>query len=270
MDAVQDATARLAREGKRFFTTQDLALVLELTPARAQQLAFRMAEAGIATRLKKGTYALLPVDAWGEPGATPTNWFEAAAALVDRGPYYLAYYTAMRLHRMTQHPLRTLFIAVTKPQRNVALGPVDFKFVVLARRRFFGEADHILEPGHVVKTTDLERTFIDCVDRLDLCGGIEEVVRGFKRRQNDLNGDRLLRHVMRLREPALTKRLGFMLELTGLGQPQVLWELERIAGRVKRYVPLDKTREDKTGDRNKRWELVINVDVDELLEVGKT
>jgi predicted transcriptional regulator of viral defense system len=270
MAILQEAVANLARQGKRFFTTQDLAQVLEVDPPRAQQIAFRMAEAGLATRLKKGTYALTPADAWGEPGAMPTNWYEAAAALVDRAPYYLAYYTAMRLHRMTQHPLRTLFIAVTKPQRDIALGPVRFQFVLLRKRRFFGYEDHVLEPGHVVRAADLERTFIDCVDRLDLCGGIEELVRGFRRRQADLNPDRLLRYLMQLREPALTKRIGFLLELTAYGAPQVLWELERIAGRVKRYVPLDTTRKERAGQRNKRWELVINVDVNELLEVGKT
>jgi predicted transcriptional regulator of viral defense system len=270
MPTIQEATAKLARQGKRFFTTQDIAQIMEVAPPRAQQIAFRMAEAGLATRLKKGTYALTPVDAWGEPGAPPTDWYEAAAALVDPAPYYLAYYTAMRLHRMTQHPLRTLFIAVTKRQRDIALGPVRFQFVLLRKHRFFGYEDHVLEPGHGVKAADLERTFIDCIDRLNLCGGIEEIVRGFKRRQADLNPDRLLRYLMRLREPAVTKRIGFLLELTGYGVPQVLWELERIAGRVKRYVPLDTTRKERTGQRNKRWELVINADVDELLEVGKT
>lgn len=270
MAILQDAVARLARQGKQFFTIQDLAQVLEVGRPQAQQIAFRLAEAGLATRLKRGTYALAPVDAWGEPGALPTNWYEAAAALVDPAPYYLAYYTAMRLHRMTQHPLRTLFIAVTRPQRDVTVGPVRFQFVILAEHRFFGYEDHVLEPGRVVMAADLERTVIDCVDRLDLCGGIEEVVRGFKRRQTELNPDRLLRYLMRLHEPALTKRIGFLLELAGYGEPRVLWELERIAGRVKRYVPLDTTRRDRTGPRNKRWELVINANPDELLEVGKT
>jgi predicted transcriptional regulator of viral defense system len=270
MTILQDAVARLARQGKQFFTTRDLVEVLQVDRLRAQQIAFRMAEAGLATRLKRGTYALAPADAWGEPGAVPTNWYAAAAALVHPAPYYLAYYTAMRLHRMTQHPLRTVFIAITRPRRDVAVGPVRFQFVTLADHRFFGQVDHVLEPGRVVKVADLERTFLDCVDRPDLCGGLEEIVGGFKRQQHELNADRLLRYVMRLREPALTKRLGFLLELTGYGDPEVLWELERIAGRAKRYIPLDVMRRDRTGLRNKRWELVLNADIDELLRVGKT
>lgn len=270
MAILQEAIAGLARQGKQFFTIQDLAQVLNVERTKAQQTAFRLAEAGLATRLKRGTYALTPADAWGEPGAPPTNWYEAAAALVAPAHYYLAYYTAMRLHRMTQHPLRTLFIAVTRPQRDVTVGPVRFQFVILAKHRFFGYEDHVLEPGRVVKTADLERTFIDCVDRPDLCGGLEEILRGFKRRRGELNPDRLLRYLMRLHEPALTKRVGFLLELAGYGEPRVLWELERIAGRMKRYVPLDTMKKDRQGPRNKRWELVINADIDELLGLGKT
>jgi predicted transcriptional regulator of viral defense system len=270
MALLQDAVARLARQGKHFFTVEDLAHLLDVERARAQQIAFRMARAGMATRLKRGAYALAPTDAWGEPGAPPTNWYEAAAAIVEPAPYFLAYYSGMRLHRMTQHPLRTVFIAVTKARRDVKLGAVQFQFVVLADQRFFGYEDHVLEPGRVVKVADLERTFIDCVDRLELCGGIEEVVRGFKRRQAELNSDRLLRYLMQLRKLALTKRIGFLLELAGYGDPRLLWELERIAGRVKRYVPLDTTREDRAGPRNKRWELVINANTYELLESGTT
>jgi predicted transcriptional regulator of viral defense system len=270
MTILHDAVGRLAREGKRFFTVKELAQVLDVEQAKAQQIAFRLAKAGLATRLKRGTYALAPADTWGEPGAPPTNWYQTAAALVAPAPYYLAYYTAMRLHRMTQHPLRTLFIAVLRPQRDVTIGPVRFQFVILKEHRFFGYEEHLLEPGQMVKAADLERTFIDCADRLDLSGGLEEILRGFKRRHPELNPDRLLRHLMRLREPALTKRVGFLLELAGYGEPGVLRELERIAGRAKRYVPLDTTKRVRTGPRNKRWELVVNADIDKLLEVGKT
>ncbi len=270
MAVLLDAVAQLAQKGMRFFTVKDLAQVLGVERPKAQQIAFRLAKAGLATRLKRGTYALAAADAWGEPGAPPTNWHEAAAALAAPAPYYLAYYTAMGLHRMTQHPLRTLFIAVTRPHRDARIDSVRFQFVVLAEHRFFGWEDHLLEPGRVVKAADLERTLIDSVDRPDLSGGLEEIIRGIKRRQSDLNPDRLMRYLMRLREPALTKRVGFLLELAGYGEPRVLRELERIAGRVKRYVALDTTRQNRAGTRDKRWELVINADIDKMLEVGRT
>jgi predicted transcriptional regulator of viral defense system len=270
MVTTKEAVARLAEEGMQFFTVHDLAGLLGINAARAQHLAFRMARTNLARRLRRGTYALVPLDAWRHPEGLPVNWYLAAAALADPAPYYLGYYTAMEIHRMIQHPLRTVFVVSTRGRRAVEAGGVRFRFVTLGDHRFFGFEDVTVEPGRQVNVADLERTFIDCVDRLDLCGGLEEVFRGFGRRHDDLNPDRLIRYLARLKEPTLTKRLGFLLEAAGHGDARLMWELEDIAGRMKRYVPLDKTRSESEGIRNKRWELLLNVDPDDLLAAKET
>lgn len=270
MAAIQEAFVRLAEEGKQFFTVTELAVLLRVPQRTAQQTAVRMARAGLARRLKPGTYALAPPDAWRDPAGLPGNWYAAADAIAGDDPHFLAYYTAMEIHRMTQHPLRTVFIAVTRQRQSIHAHGVNFRFVSVADHKFFGWMEKEVDPGQRVKVADLERTFIDCVDRFDLCGGLEEVFRGFARRHAELNADRLLRYLTDLNEPALTKRLGFLLEAVGHGEPRLLWEIERIAGRAKRYVPLDGWREGEPVQRNKRWELDINVDIERLLQAAET
>lgn len=270
MAAIQEAFVRLAEEGKQFFTVAELAHLLGITRARAQQTAVRMARAGLARRLKPGTYALAPPDAWRDPEGLPGNWYAAADAIAADEPHFLAYYTAMEIHRMTQHPLRTVFIAVTRQREPIHAHGVTFRFVTVAKHRFFGWTELEADFGERLEVADLERTFVDCVDRFDLCGGLEEVYRGFERRHRDLNGDRLLRYLTELKEPALTKRLGFLLEAVGHGDPSLLWAMERIAGRAKRYVLLDVGREGERTQRNKRWELDVNVDIEQLLEAAQT
>lgn len=270
MAGIHEAFVRLAEEGKQFFTVSELAQLLRVKQQTAQQTAVRMARAGLARRLKPGTYALAPPDAWRDPVGLPTNWYGAADAIAGDDPYFLAYYTAMEIHRMTQHPLRTVFIAVTRQRKSIRTHGVDFRFVTVTDHRFFGWMGKEVDPGQRVKVADLERTFVDCVDRFDLCGGLEEVFRGFSRRHAELNADRLLRYLTDLDEPALTKRLGFLLEAVGHGDPRLLWEMERIAGRAKRYVLLDRKHAGETVERNKRWELDINVDVERLLRVAET
>lgn len=268
MATTREAFELLAEDGRQFFTTQELAEFLGVTRARAQQIAARMARAGRVRRLKRGTYLLVPPDAWRDPQGLPGNWYAAAEAIAGAEPHFLAYYTAMEIHGMTQHPLRTVFIATTRQRQNVHAHGVNFRFVTVADRRFFGWTELNVEFGQEVRVADLERTFLDCVDRFDLCGGIEEVFRGFARRHTELNADRLLRYLRELREPALTKRLGFLLEAVGHGDPRLLWEIERIVGRAKRYVPLVPGGESGVAQRNKRWELDINVDIERLLRAG--
>lgn len=139
----------------------------------------------------------------------------------------------------------------------------------VAESKLFGDEDRRVD-GHVVKVAQRERTLIDCVDRPDLCGGLEEVVRAFARRKDDLDADGLLRFVRRFDKPVATKRLGYLLELVGYGDRELIWELEDAAGRLRRYVPLDKTRPVEGATRDRRWELLVNADPHELLRGTRT
>ncbi|MDP9340671.1 MAG: hypothetical protein M3Q23_00905 [Actinomycetota bacterium] len=263
------AVQRLADAGLRLFTIDDLVDQTGLDRRAATHLAYRMARAGLTRRLRRGRYALLEPADW-EQETFLTNWYLAAAHLVAPGPYYLAYYTAMELHQMLQHPLRTVFVAVPRARALVTLGTTRIRFVTVKRERLFGFEERQVEAGRAVNVADLERTFLDAVDRPDLCGGIEEVFRGFARRHRDLNGDRLLKYVGRFDRPAVTKRLGFLLEAAGVGDPELLWEIERLAGRTRHYYPLVKGQEVEGADRNKRWELLINTDLQKLLRAART
>ena len=264
-----DIIARLAGDGVEAFTLADLRARFDLTGPQAQQLAYRLARKNLVRRIKRGLYAILePADWHGGPGLGVDRYWAAANAV--RGErYYLAYYTAMELHEMIQHPLRTVFVAVTKQHRGLIFGTASVRFVTLAQGKFFGEEDRRTARGHVVKVAQLERTFLDCADRPDLCGGIEEVFRGFVRRRADLDADRLLRFVHRLDKPVVTKRLGLLLELAG-GDPELLLELEQAAGRLKRFVPLDRTAPADEAKRNRRWELIVNADLRRLFAAART
>lgn len=266
----QDVLSWLADQGLEAFTVDDLVEGLGLARDTARDVARRMARANQILRLRKGLYLVLEANYWNRPG-TPlvTNWHAVAAYLAAPGPYYLAYYTAMELHRMLQHPLLTVTVATTEQKPAVKIAPVRFRFVKLTLRKFFGYEQRQLERGKAVNVADLERTFVDCADRLELCGGLEEVVRGFARRHDDLNPERLLRYMLQLDQPVTTKRLGFLLETVGHGDSKLMWELEEMAGRLRNYTPLVPGRPTAGADRSRRWELVINADRDRLLETAR-
>jgi predicted transcriptional regulator of viral defense system len=141
--------------------------------------------------------------------------------------------------------------------------------VKLVERKFFGIEKRQVQRGKTVNVSDLEKTFLDAANRPDLSGGLEEVFRGFDRRANALDGDRILGYAMRLGNPTTTKRLGFLLEAAGYGEMTVLLELREIAGRLHHYVPLDPKRP-RTGERDTRWEILVNIPLDRLLRTRRT
>ncbi len=264
----REAIGLLARAGLEIFTLADLQAALGLGRPQATQLAYRLARQNLVRRIRRGLYAILQPADWNDGPALGLDRYRAAANAVRGEPYFFAYYTAMDFHRMVQHPLRTLFVAVRRPHRKITLDTGQVRFVTLAAGKFFGHEDRRTAQGHVVKVAQLERTFLDCADRTQLCGGIEEVFRGFARRVDDLNGETLLRFVRDLDKPVATKRLGLLLELAG-GDPELLLEVEGAAGRLKRYVPLD-VGAPADGDRNRRWELIVNTDVGRLFAAART
>src|SRR6266508_4773803 len=150
--------ARLAADGTEFFTLADLRERLEVTAPQARQLAYRLTRRNLIKRVKRGLYAILPPADWQEGTGAGINRYWAAANAVRGEPYFLAYYTAMELHDMLQHPLRTVFVAVTKQHRPLTFGTAQVRFVTLAASKFFGEEDQRTAQGHVVKVAELERT----------------------------------------------------------------------------------------------------------------
>lgn len=269
MTATTEALAKLANAGLDFFSVRDLETQLGLRPEQARKLAYRLQKGKLARRVQRNLYALAGPADWANPEVLPANWYRTGAALAGTADYYLAFYTAMELHRMTQQPLRTVFIAMMRQKPEIAAAKVRFRFVKLKKERFFGFEEVEVEQGHRVNVADLERTFLDCVDRPDLCGGFEEVARGMERRHREINEDRLFRYVMRLDQPFVAKRLGFLLELVGHGDIELMREMELFAARVKKYVPLDK-KGPQNGPRDRRWKLIINADLNKVMRTLRT
>lgn len=266
---LRTAAGRLAAAGVDFFTPEELEAHLRITRRKAYDLAQRLEQANLARRLKKGLYALLPPTDWVDAEGFAVNRYWTAANLMRRRPYFIAFYTAMDLHQMTQHPIRTVFVATTWRRKDLVVGPVRFRFVTLTEARFFGAETRRLE-GNPVEVADLERTFLDCVDRMELCGGLEEVLRGYDRRHRDLDREKLLRYTLQFDSPVAAKRLGLLLELVGHGDARLFRELERTTPRLGHYVPLEPRGEGQVAERNRRWELDVNADVEKLLQTLRT
>ncbi len=266
---LRTAAGRLAAAGMDFFTPADLEAHLGITRRKAYDLAQRMTRTNQARRLKNGLYALLPPTDWVDPEGYAVNRYWTAANLMRGQPYFIAYYTAMDLHQMTQHPIRTVFVAATRQQKDLTVGPVRFRFVTLTEARFFGAETRKLE-GNPVEVADLERTFLDCVDRMELCGGLEEVVRGYDRRHRDLDREKLLRYTLQFNSPVTAKRLGLLLELVGHSDVRLFRELERTTPRLGHYARLEPGGERQATERNRRWELDVNANVEKLLQTLNT
>lgn len=268
----RDILAWVAETDRDAFTLNEIVERFGVPREIARGAVARMMAANQIHAIRRGRYLPLPLEHWHRPDAPlVTDRRLVAKELVAPDPYFLAYYTAMELHSMTQHPLTTVFVATTTQRRSVDVGSVHYRFVTLSQRRFaFGHGPMQIRRGKTVEVADLERTFLDATDRPDLCGGIEEVVRGLARRHEDLERERLLRYVVELDVTAVTKRLGFLLEIVGHGDVRLMRELEQRATRSGRRQLLVTAGGAEILERSRRWGLDINADADQLIRAAST
>jgi hypothetical protein len=116
-----------------------------------------------------------------------------------------------------------------------------------------------LDLKHLI--SDLEKTLVDCLFKPNYAGGIVEVAKAIFIAKDKINFDKLLEYTEKFDSQAVTKRLGFILELLELDSECIekLKKLKRDS-----YVLLD-TELPKSGKFISRWAIQQNMDTETIL-----
>ncbi len=220
-----------------------------------RQFLERLQRKGWIRRIKSGKFALIPLSS-GETRTPQLHEFLVAMELVS--PAAIAYWSALNHHGMTEQIPRTVFVQTDHPVRRPpkeALG-ITFKIVSVRPKKFFGTVtDWINEQPFSI--TDKEKTIIDGLDLPKYVGGIGEIAKALAQSWQELNEEKLREYAVKIGNTAVGKRLGFLMEALGLGNPEILRKtLSFGAG----FSPLDPTLP-KRGKHSRRWGLLINAEV---------
>ncbi len=217
-----------------------------------RQFLERLQRKGWIQRIKRGKFAVIPLSS-GEERSPQLHEFLIAMEIIS--PAAIAYWSALNHHGMTEQLPRTVFIATNHPVRHPPeeiLG-VTFKIISLRPLKFFGIIqDWIDERPFWI--TDKEKTIIDGLDLPKYIGGVGEIVKALTRTWTELDEAKLKDYAAKIGNTAVTKRLGFLMEALGLGNPEVL---QKPASLSRGFSPLDPTLP-RQGKHNRRWNLLIN------------
>ena len=247
----------LARvSGKAAFTTEEAQGILKYKGEDStQKFLERLQTKGWIRRIKRGRFAVVPLSS-GENRSPQLHEFIVAMELVS--PAGIAYWSALNHHGMTEQLPRTVFVATNHPVRRPpgeVLG-VSYKIISLRPEKFFGIVkDWIDEMPFMV--TDREKTIIDGLDLPQYVGGIAEIAKALTTAWAQIDESKLRKYAGKIGNSAVAKRLGFIMEMLGLGDVEKLRKLTVLAPG---FSPLDPTLPRK-GKYNRRWGLLINTDI---------
>jgi predicted transcriptional regulator of viral defense system len=252
--------------GQTTFTNADAVRITGLQPPLASSLLHKAAKRGLVSRLKRGLFAIVPPEL-GTSVEYSGNPYLVARYLVGSAPYYLSHASAMELHRMVTQPQFVVFVSSTKRIPNQTLHGTRFRFVLLKRANFFGTMKHWVTKQEPIEISDLERTIIDGLRQPEYCGGVTDIAKALWMRRADMNVQKLLDYATRLDIGSVKRRLGYLLELFGLGPEQQLQAFRKSLTAT--YVPLDPLLP-REGPHLAKWRLQINISPEELQAAGSS
>lgn len=254
--------AELHRTGRRTLSLPADRQLVERHSAQPAKLLHRMSTKGLLRQVGRGRYLVVG------PGGRDLRQEAEPFALLDAAlaprRYAISFLSALSHYGLTDHEIEELTILLDSPRGKsapTAIAKMAVRAVVVRRDdRWFGIRTE-QDGGGRYRIADPERALIDSLDRPELAGGAEVIVRALARglRNDTLRLARLLRYAEQ-HSARLARRLGFLLQITELATDEQLAGLRARARSSRKYDSLFGGQEDeKSGQTDPRWRLHLDV-----------
>lgn len=157
-------------------------------------------------RIRRGLYAAIP------PTENSPMVDKLIIASKIRESYYLGFHTALEFHGCAYSHRNEAYICI-KPQNRFSLFEFhrhNFKPVFVDDiKTEITEKEH---KGHLIRVSGKERTFIECLDRVEYAGGWEEALKSLEL-MGGQDFNKVQKLVIRKGKQILIRKTGYILEL---------------------------------------------------------
>jgi len=243
----------LEEEGKSIFRTDDAKRILHSSAASVKNVLYRLRKKGRIEEIERGKYLLFPAKS-GYEGKWSEMPFLIASELVT--PYYIGFWSALNYWGMTEQVPSVTFVVTTKRKKKKKLtyGPINFEFITLSKKKFFGMIEEKVEGGKF-NMSSREKTVVDCLLYPQYCGGIDEVIKGIWEDQNELDFEKILDYSRKIGVEVVMRRLGYILDMLEI-KNEVADKIAR--SNPKGFMWLDPIGSKKILEYSKKYGLIIN------------
>jgi len=212
----------LLRKAGPTISVREASAILGLPLVQTAQLMARWANGGWLIRVRRGLYAPVPLQARRPEDVLTDPWIVAARVFT---PGYIGGWSAAENWGLTEQIFRTVVVMTTQPRgpRKQRIQSTEFWIKKITEQQRFGTKT-VWREGAQIYLSDPAKTVIDMLDDPAVGGGVrtvEDILKSyFASSEKDL--DRLLDYASRMKNGAVDKRLGYLLECTGAVEDQVL------------------------------------------------
>lgn len=249
--------ARGARAG--LVTTQRSAELLGVEATVASLTLGRLVRRGWLSRVRRGLYLILPLEAGREGTAIEDPWVLARELYA---PGYIGGWTAAEHWGLTDQIFRATFVVTSaniRRSKEVFLG-AEFHLARATEERV-AQVGQVWRGGEGIRVSNRERTIADALAIPGWVGGVRhlsEILHAY-RESKEWNPNRLIKSLEEIGTGASFKRLGYLVETIWKSDPDLVDHA--FARRTSGVVKLDPGIPER-GRINSRWGISVNVPLD--------
>src|SRR3989338_2086387 len=251
----REMLSKLMRESKGIVRIEAVPQILSISRQEAKKLLSRWEAQGWVTRLKRGIYLPLPLEAQSAEQWSEDPW---VLATILYEPCYIGGWSASEHWGLTEQLFREVVVFTTRFQRTrekTVLGS-KLKIKTIKKEKMFGTTT-IWKGQLKTFVSDPSRTIVDLLEDPLVGGGFTQGVEVFKKYMSGemKNTDKLLSYIQQYGNRAVFKRIGFLCETLFPSETKLIQVAEK---RVSKGYSLLDPAGTSTGQYLRKWALRIN------------
>jgi len=250
--------SKLHREMTGPFTVSAATRVLGINQHKTVRLLAYWASRGWLSRIQRGLYITVPLEAQHPSERREDPWIVAATLFA---PAYIGGWSACEHWGLTEQMFSEIVVFTARRVRTRRQQVQDTKFILkfIPKDRLFGTVN-VWRQQTKIQVSDPSRTVADILSEPAIGGGIRHVAQVVKEYFSSEHRDdnKLLNYISWLKNRTLCKRLGYLLERFQIDAPKISKYCEDNVSTG--YSKLDPTLKVK-GKLSRRWNLNINVEL---------
>ena len=252
----REILSKLHRQFSGPFNINEATDVLEKDRKRVNRLLIYWASRGWLSRIKRGVYITVPLDA-----LHPAEWKEDTLVVAEKlfHPCYIGGWSAAEHWHLTEQIFSEIVVFTLSPvrERIQTFKGMKYRLSVVSPEKMFG-LKTVWRENIRISISDPTRTVVDMLDNPRTGGGIRHIadilVTYFESEYRDDN--QLLEYILKLKNRTICKRLGYMLEHLSIDAPKVTCVCKRHISTGYSKLDPDAARR---GRLIRKWNLEINV-----------
>lgn len=189
----------------RIFSLEDVMAVFAITKSSAAKALLRWQQKGIVQLIRKNMYTAVDLVS----DRPIVDKYEVASRLSPTS--YVGWHTALEYHGLAHQTFFTNYVGSSTRFNRFSYEESVFEYCASPLEDTSATGVIVPEGNPYVRVTDLERSVVDCCDRLDRSGGAEELLHCLEGIMK-LDEKKLLSYLDMYGKAFLYQKVGFFLE----------------------------------------------------------